>query len=85
MGQFSEGFKALGQGRIFGVIPIPVLIMVLVAIFVFIVLSRTKYGRTFYAIGGNAEAARLVGASVNRYTMMAYMASGLIAPSPGFS
>ena len=83
MGQFSEGFKSLGQGRIGGIIPIPVLIMVLVAVFVFIVLSRTKHGRTFYAIGGNAEATRLVGANVKRYTMIAYMASGLIASLAG--
>ena len=83
MGKFSEGFKFLGQGRILGIIPIPVLIMVVVAIVVFMVLSRTKYGRTFYAIGGNAEATRLVGANVNRYTIVAYMASGLIASLAG--
>ncbi len=83
MGQFSEGFKELGQGRILGIIPVPVLIMIFVALFVFVVLSRTKYGRTFYAIGGNAEATRLVGANVNKFTMVAYMASGLIAALAG--
>jgi len=83
MGRFSVGFKYLGQGRILKIIPIPVLIMIVVALVVFMVLSRTKYGRTFYAIGGNVEATRLVGANVNRYTIIAYMASGFIASLAG--
>ncbi|MBU0927571.1 MAG: ABC transporter permease [Spirochaetes bacterium] len=82
-GVFDPGFKFLGQGRFFGLIPVPVLFMFLIAVIVFIVLSLTRWGRTFYAIGGNSEAARLAGANVNRYRIMAYVISGSIAAFAG--
>jgi len=83
MGQFTEGFLFLGQGRLFGLIPIPVIFMLVLAVIVYIILDRMRWGRVFYAIGGNAEAARLVGAAVDRYRIMAYVLSGLIASFGG--
>jgi len=83
MGHFSEGFKFLGQGRLLKIIPVPVLIMVGVAILVYIILSKTKFGRIFYAIGGNPEAARLVGVNVNKYKVIAYVSSSFIASLAG--
>lgn len=82
-GQFAEYFLFLGQGRIFGIVPTAVAIMVVVAILVFVVLSLTRWGRVFYAIGSNAEAARLVGAKVDTYRVMAYIISGTIASLGG--
>jgi D-xylose transport system permease protein len=41
-----------------------------------LLLSRTKTGRYLYAIGGNAEAARRAGVSVNRYRLLAFMLTG---------
>jgi simple sugar transport system permease protein len=82
-GVFDPAFKFLGQGRLFGLIPVPVLFMFVIAIIVFIILSLTRWGRTFYAIGGNSEAARLAGANVNRYRIMAYVMSGTIAAFAG--
>ena len=82
-GHFDEGFKYLGQGRVFKVIPIPVLIMIVIALLVYVILSRTKYGRVFYAIGGNPEAARLVGVNVNKYKVIAYVSSSIIASLAG--
>jgi D-xylose transport system permease protein len=43
------------------------------------VLSRTKFGRYLYAIGGNAEAARRAGIPVNRYRIYAFMLGGFTA------
>lgn len=83
VGTFDLGFKFLGQGRLFGIVPVPVLFMLAIAVIVFIVLSMTRWGRTFYAIGGNIEAARLAGANVNRYRIMAYVISGSIAAFAG--
>lgn len=83
MGEFSESFLYLGQGRVFELIPTPVLFMLVLAIAVYIILEHTRWGRVFYAIGGNAEAARLVGANVDRYRIMAYVLSGLIASFGG--
>jgi len=83
MGEFSEGFLYLGQGRVFDLIPTPVLFMLALGLIVYVVLEHTRWGRVFYAIGGNAEAARLVGANVDRYRIMAYVLSGLIASFGG--
>ena len=82
-GAFSEYFLWLGQGRILAVVPVAVLIMVLVAVMVFVTLSLTRWGRVFYAIGSNSQAARLVGAKVDTYRLMAYIISGTIAALGG--
>jgi len=82
-GQYEPYFLWLGQGRIFNLIPVAVIIMVIVAILVFIILSLTRWGRVFYAIGSNAQAARLVGAKVDQYRILAYVISGLIAAVGG--
>lgn len=82
-GVFDEGFKFLGQGRLFELIPVPVAFMFLIAIIVFIVLSLTRYGRIFYAIGGNSEAARLVGVNIYGYRILAYIISGFVASFAG--
>ncbi len=45
----------------------------------FFVLSRTRFGRHLYAIGGNEEAARLSGLPVERDKLITYCLSGLCA------
>ncbi len=82
-GEFADYFLFLGQGRILGIVPTAVAIMLVVAVLVFVVLSLTRWGRIFYAIGSNAEAARLVGAKVDTYRIMAYVISGTIAALGG--
>jgi D-xylose transport system permease protein len=43
-------------------------------------LSRTRFGRHLYAVGGNAEAARRAGINVNRIKIVAFMiCSGMAA------
>ena len=83
MGEFSESFLYLGQGRVFELIPMPVIFMLILGVIVYILLEHTRWGRVFYAIGGNAEAARLVGAKVDHYRIMAYVLSGTIASFGG--
>jgi D-xylose transport system permease protein len=56
---------------------VPIVVAVL-AIYSFI-LSRTKFGRYMYAIGGNTEAARRAGIPVNRYRIYAFMLGGFTA------
>ncbi len=58
------------------------LVAVVLAIFSFI-LARTKPGRYLYAIGGNVEAARRSGISVNGYRLLAFALSGLTAGIAG--
>jgi D-xylose transport system permease protein len=54
------------------------LVMVLVIVLTFI-LTRTRYGRHLYAVGGNAEAARRAGINVWRIRASAFAISGLLA------
>jgi D-xylose transport system permease protein len=58
------------------------LVAVVLGAFSFI-LARTKPGRYLYAIGGNVEAARRAGVSVNRYRLLAFALSGLTAGIAG--
>jgi ribose/xylose/arabinose/galactoside ABC-type transport system permease subunit len=44
-----------------------------------VALSLTALGRSFLAVGGNRESARLAGIDVRRVTLFAYLASGLTA------
>jgi D-xylose transport system permease protein len=54
------------------VVPI---VVALVAIYTFM-LNRIRFGRYLYAIGGNAEAARRAGISLNRIRMTAFVLAG---------
>lgn len=60
---FSDSFKPLGQGRIFGVYW-TIIIAVVEGIIIHIMLNRTKFGRQICAVGGNQETAKLAGISV---------------------
>ena len=53
-------------------IPIPVLIWGAVALFVSFLVHRTRFGRYVFAIGGNPDAAELVGIPVRRVTMLMF-------------
>ncbi|WP_208322090.1 ABC transporter permease subunit [Paramicrobacterium fandaimingii] len=76
------GFRGLGNGGIAG-IPTPVVIMLLVYIVLWFVLERTAFGRHVYAIGGNAEAARLAGINVKWTLVRVYLIMGACAGLAG--
>lgn len=73
---FPESFKVFGQGYA-GVIPVPVIFLVVFLLVGSFILNKTYLGRAFYAVGGNAEAAKLSGIHVERIKRIAYLASGL--------
>jgi D-xylose transport system permease protein len=60
--------KGAGQG-----IPIPVLIWALVVMGMAFIVNRTRFGRYVYAIGGNPEAALLVGIPVKRVMLKLFL------------
>ncbi len=72
---FPEAFTALGQGKLFGVIPYPAILMILCMLAGWILLTKTYFGRYLFAIGGNEDAARLSGIPVNRYKRIVYAIS----------
>jgi ribose transport system permease protein len=75
-------FKELGNGYLLG-IPVPVIAMIAVFVVAWFVLERTRYGRHVYAVGGNAQAARLAGVQVNRIVLSVYVIAGMCAGLAG--
>lgn len=58
-------------------IPVLVWMFLLVAAAGWVLLNRTTFGRRTFAVGGNAEAARLAGVQVRRHTVALYILCGL--------
>ena len=81
-GRFTDDFTAIDGSQVLG-IPLSVYLFAVIAVLVWLFLERTRYGRVFYAVGGNAEAARLAGARVRRFQFGAYAISGLLAAVAG--
>ncbi|NIZ62213.1 sugar ABC transporter permease [Sedimentitalea sp. CY04] len=86
-GTFSKAFLALGRHRfdffIDNLIPVSVIILLVVGLLVWGFMELTRHGRVMYAIGSNQRAASLAGANVNRYKVLAYMISGVLASVGG--
>ncbi|MFE1799786.1 MULTISPECIES: ABC transporter permease [unclassified Streptomyces] len=76
-------FNLLGQGRLFGVIPMQFVFFAAVAAIGVVLLARSRFGFNTYAVGGNQEAARLVGVNVKRVKLTAFVLSGFTAGLAG--
>ena len=81
-GTFAPVFKWLGSGDVLGV-PSSVVVAAVVFAAVFILLNFTRWGRAFYAVGGNPVAAAAAGIRVARYRVIAYLISGGLAAIAG--
>jgi inositol transport system permease protein len=80
---FSPAMRWFGTGLI-GPVPVPVAIFALAAVLCHVVLGYTRFGRAVYAVGGNAEAARLSGVRVDRVLVAVYMIVGLFCGLAAF-
>lgn len=80
---FSSAFKAVSQTRIGGKVPLPIIYSLLIGIAGHIILTRTKFGRSVLAIGGNKETARLAGINVVAKQIIVYTGLGLFAALSG--
>ncbi len=76
-------FKAIAKGEIIPMIPNALLWFLLILIIGGLLLKYTRFGRHIYAIGGNIEAARMMGINVNKVKWATYMISGLLASVSG--
>ena len=61
----------------------PYVILVVVYVVFFIMMKWTKFGRKIYAVGSNAEAARISGINVNNTLTAVYGIMGLLAGLAG--
>ncbi len=79
---YSEAFKVIGQGWV-GPVPVPVIIMALCFLLGWFILDKTYFGRYFYAVGGNIEAAKLSGIRTDRVKLLVFSLSGFFAGLAG--
>jgi ribose transport system permease protein len=77
--QVPASFLWLGGGADLLGIPNGVLLMIALYVAADVVMTRMTLGRYVYAIGGNAEAARLSGVPVRRVLLLVYTLSGTLA------
>ncbi|MFN8379071.1 MAG: ABC transporter permease [Anaerolineae bacterium] len=80
---YPDWFELLGQGSIAG-IPTQVWLLVIATIIAAVILSRTTFGRSIYAIGNNEMGARFSGIAVGRAKLLIYSFSGLMAGIAGW-
>lgn len=80
---YPDWFLVLGQGSLAG-IPTQVWLLIISTIIAAIILSRTTFGRSIYAIGNNETGARFSGIAVGRAKLLIYGASGLMAGLAGW-
>ena len=85
-GKWIEGLpnslKALSEPAFIGISPLGWLVLALLLAGCWI-LSRTAFGRDFYAVGDNLAAARQLGVAVNRTRMLAFTLNGMLAACAG--
>ena len=79
---FEDTTDFISNGVIFNV-PIPIILFALTAIIFSIVLHKSKFGRSIYAIGANEVSASLSGISVNKTKMILYVFTGIAASVSG--
>lgn len=77
-----RSFLVVGAGYL-GPLPFPTIIAIVGFIVAHVVLSRTRFGRYVYAMGGNEDAAVLSGINVVKYKILVYVVSGLFAGIAG--
>jgi ribose transport system permease protein len=71
----DTSFAEIAFHKVLG-LPILVVILTVVTVLGWLLLNRTTFGRRTFAVGGNAEAARLAGIDVRRHTLLVYVLSG---------
>ncbi|HHU6549413.1 TPA: autoinducer 2 ABC transporter permease LsrC [Klebsiella pneumoniae] len=85
-GKWIEGLpdslKSLSEPAFIGVSPMGWLVLALLLAGGWL-LSRTAFGRDFYAVGDNLAAARQLGVAVNRTRMLAFTLNGMLAACAG--
>jgi methyl-galactoside transport system permease protein len=81
VGSLTPAFKSLAQSSIgpsFFQIPYLGIYVLFITVIIWVLLKHTRQGTNFYAIGGNAQAARVSGINVERDLMCVYFYAGLL-------
>jgi ribose transport system permease protein len=79
---FPAAINFIGVGFI-GPVPVPAIILLAVYAIFILIMRYTRFGRRVYAVGGNEEAARLLGINVRAYRFAIFTISGMLAALGG--
>jgi ribose transport system permease protein len=80
---WTSDFTALGMNKIGPLVPWTIVVALLVVVAAWYILEKTSLGRTVLAVGGNAEAAHLMGLKTARALIFVYLFSGACAGLAG--
>nr|WP_325212401.1 ABC transporter permease [uncultured Oscillibacter sp.] len=78
----DAAYIVTGQGDILG-IPGPIIIFAILAVIMHVTLSKTKFGRSVYAVGGNPLAAVTCGINKNKILIEVYLLEGVMCGIAG--
>lgn len=78
----NSSFRALGSGKIGGFPVIIIIFLIMFAIAAFL-LTKTRFGKNIYAIGGNDQAARVSGINVEKNLILVYVFCSVCAALGG--
>ncbi|CAA7601313.1 Branched-chain amino acid transport system / permease component [Acididesulfobacillus acetoxydans] len=81
-GQMSNGFMMIARGKILGINNL-VIIAMLLYLLAFYFLNYTRFGRQIYAVGSNAESAKVSGINTNHVLFTVYVIMGAFAGLAG--
>ena len=76
---YPKSFAFFGQGYVWWVISFELVLFVLCALAFYVLLHRTNFGRTVYAIGNNPTAALFSGIRVDRVRFVLFVLTGLMS------
>ncbi len=79
----DTAFLSMGTFKIIGDITFPIFFMLLMFVVFYIVMTRTRFGRNVYTVGGNPVAARLAGISTTKVTFSLFIIMGVLASVGG--
>ncbi len=77
LGGYTDSFSKLGTGSIFGV-PYLIIIALGMAVVIWLFQTKTCLGKEIFAVGGNAEAAKVSGINVFKTLMVTFTVAGLL-------
>ncbi len=76
-------FEFLGQGKMFGAVPVQIVPIVIVVVLVYFIMEKMAWGRRIQAVGDNPSASHLVGIKSTWTIMSVYICSALFTAVAG--
>lgn len=77
------GFTGLSSKALFGLFPYTFLFAIVLMIVFQFILSKTRFGRSVYMVGGNPNAARLAGISIGKTVLILFVINSIMAAIGG--